>query len=667
MLYKIGNIINRIIAHNFKLSYCNVSSNKLTNEKMISLLRHSALNSRQFYSGVTISPGVFHKKDLLSDFSINSAHKIPLATDILLTTPDHYDVEYIINTHMKPGTVNKTAATLEWEKLKEVYQSLGIRVNLIQSQPNLPDMVYCSNQVLPYLQPDGNHGVVISKMRHPQRQPETKFYKDWFRENCHFRTFDIPSDCGWSFEGMGDAVWTPGRYLLWGGYGLRTDKEVYSFISDRLKVPIIVLRLVNEDFYHLDTCLSFLSEKSALYYPEAFDADTLEMIHHFIEDPIPVSKKDAYNFACNAHCPDTKHVIIHEGSTETESKLREKGFTPIPIQTSEFMKGGGSVFCMKMHFWYLNQLMAKKTAKQMAKSYFTCDELHFTPSAVARSPDPTAFIVVDPVYYQVKYSINPTMRLNIGKVDQANAKIEWNNFLQSLKQERLSNVSYLKPTEDMFDQVFVQDIGLPFINVEGEKCFLKSNFNFRERRNEVHVAEKYFSNLGYKIYNIDPKLSWEGGDLIKIPGRRGYLCGYGTRTDREAIGEIAQVTESPVLGIHLLLDHLFHIDTCVYPLYEDTVIYYPPSISLESVDLLVKFFPHHIIVSRQEANTLALNLLKVDAKIFYNRNSLSDETKQVIMQHGARMNEDLTFVPIELSEFKKGGGSIHCIVKEIYE
>jgi N-dimethylarginine dimethylaminohydrolase len=31
--------------------------------------------------------------------------------------------------------------------------------------------------------------------------------------------------------------------------------------------------------------------------------------------------------------------------------LREAGFTPLELDTSEFIKAGGSVFCMKLMFW----------------------------------------------------------------------------------------------------------------------------------------------------------------------------------------------------------------------------------------------------------------------------------------------------------------------------
>jgi N-dimethylarginine dimethylaminohydrolase len=44
-------------------------------------------------------------------------------------------------------------------------------------------------------------------------------------------------------------------------------------------------------------------------------------------------------------------VLIQEGCTETNARLSAAGFSPVPLDTSEFIKAGGSVFCMKQMVW----------------------------------------------------------------------------------------------------------------------------------------------------------------------------------------------------------------------------------------------------------------------------------------------------------------------------
>jgi cyclic dehypoxanthinyl futalosine synthase len=52
--------------------------------------------------------------------------------------------------------------------------------------------------------------------------------------------------------------------------------------------------------------------------------------------------------ACNANAPDGKHVLIEARCARTMRAIRGAGFEVIPIDTSEFLKSGGSVFCMTM-------------------------------------------------------------------------------------------------------------------------------------------------------------------------------------------------------------------------------------------------------------------------------------------------------------------------------
>jgi N-dimethylarginine dimethylaminohydrolase len=110
---------------------------------------------------------------------------------------------------------------------------------------------------------------------------------------------------------------------------------------------VLLLELVNEKCYHLDTSLCILDNDSALVYPHAFSSDGIGMIRALFKNIVEVADEDADNFAGNAVVLG-KHVILQRGSNKTCDRLRAAGFTPIEVDTGEFMKSGGSVFCMKM-------------------------------------------------------------------------------------------------------------------------------------------------------------------------------------------------------------------------------------------------------------------------------------------------------------------------------
>lgn len=285
--------------------------------------------------------------------ALDSLPAIPLPSRVLLTTPEHFRVEYVINPHMEGniGAVDAERARQQWERLRETYDRLGLDVRTVEGVEGLPDMVFCANQTLPYRTPGGERGVVLSRMHAAQRKPEVEHYARFFERegyDVHHLDDDLPGD----LEGMGDALWHPGRYLLWGGHGFRTDLQVYKRMSAALGFPVCAVALSDPDFYHLDTCFCPLDERSVLIFPGAFDADGLGLIHHYFERVIEAPEDEARRlFACNAHSPDGRHVIIQRGCTQTVQRLRDAGFEPIEVDTDEFLKSGGSVFCMKLMYW----------------------------------------------------------------------------------------------------------------------------------------------------------------------------------------------------------------------------------------------------------------------------------------------------------------------------
>ena len=291
---------------------------------------------------------------LLPDaFSLDAIPAIPRPGRVLMTTPEHFAVEYVINPHMEGnvGDVDSARARAQWDALKAAYERLGVEVVDVAGVADLPDMVFCANQTLPYQTPGGERGVILSRMHAPQRKPEVEHYERFFRGEgyeVHALDADLPGD----FEGMGDALWHPGRYLLWGGYGYRTDRQVYTRFADTLGFPIVALELTDPDFYHLDTCLCPLDEETALYYPGAFTEEGIAAIRQHFRRVIEAPEADARErFACNAHSPDGRHVLIQKGCMDTNGLLRAAGFEPVELDTSEFLKSGGSVFCMKLMFW----------------------------------------------------------------------------------------------------------------------------------------------------------------------------------------------------------------------------------------------------------------------------------------------------------------------------
>jgi N-dimethylarginine dimethylaminohydrolase len=304
-------------------------------------------------TGVVIFQIMIYRKRSDVKTSPLAAAPMPLPSNIITVSPDYFDVEYVINPHMQGnlGSVDKDLAQVQWQRLVDIYRELGFNVHVLPGVEGLPDMVFCANQSLPFIDENGRREVLMSIMANPQRKDEVAHIQTFY-EAQGYRIHMFPAGAVRDFEGMGDALWHPGRKFLYGGYGHRSAPEAYTFISALWNVDIAIFELPDPDFYHLDTCLCMLSETSALYFPGAFTPEGDELLRNLIPNLIAVPEYEARKkFACNATCPDGKHVLIEPGSPKTVGALQAAGFIVLETPTGEFMKSGGSVFCMKMMAW----------------------------------------------------------------------------------------------------------------------------------------------------------------------------------------------------------------------------------------------------------------------------------------------------------------------------
>ena len=260
----------------------------------------------------------------------------------LMCPPRLYDVDYVINPWMA-GNVHRSSrerASEQWDALYRAVSDVA-QVLLVEPQPGSPDMVFTANAGL------ARQGVVaLSSFFHPERQGEEPHFRRWFLE-AGFTVQDIPRET--PFEGEGDALFEADGSRLWAGHGQRTIEASQRYLRAAWGVEVIGLGLVDPRFYHLDTCFAPLYGGYVMYFPDAFDAESLARIeHHYApEKRIVVREADAVHFACNAVNVGTT-VILNQVSAELTSKLESCGFTVVQVLLSEFLKAGGAAKCLVM-------------------------------------------------------------------------------------------------------------------------------------------------------------------------------------------------------------------------------------------------------------------------------------------------------------------------------
>ena len=257
---------------------------------------------------------------------------------LLLCPPDFYGIEYEINPWMRRSRAALPAeAQAQWQGLRNTLISLGCEVELIPPQPKLPDMVFTANAGLVA----GNQ-FIGSRFRFPERRGEERHFEAWFAA----RGYEIvrpPDDL--YFEGEGDALFSGD--LLFCGYHFRSDIQSHEFVGEILRRLVISVELVDDRFYHLDTCFCPLADGSAMWYPAAFDEYGRRAIRQHLRRLIDVSAAEAAAFACNAVVLG-RDVVLPAGCPKLSAALEAEGYRPHSLQMTEFLKAGGACKCLTL-------------------------------------------------------------------------------------------------------------------------------------------------------------------------------------------------------------------------------------------------------------------------------------------------------------------------------
>jgi N-dimethylarginine dimethylaminohydrolase len=230
------------------------------------------------------------------------------------------------------GHVDKEKANIQWNAL---YSALNkkAKVETMPGIENLPDLVFTANAGIVR-----KNIAVISKFNKPERQPEEKYFNQWFTDN-NYTVLNTKN----SYEGEGDHLvdkW--GRH--WMGTGFRSTKKAAFELGNIFDVVVNTLELVDPRWYHLDTCFCPLPNGELLWYPMAFSTKSQKLVYNSFNHMISISEADALAFACNSVC--IENDIFMPKNNDTADGLRTLGYKVQEFDLSEFLKAGGAAKCL---------------------------------------------------------------------------------------------------------------------------------------------------------------------------------------------------------------------------------------------------------------------------------------------------------------------------------
>jgi N-dimethylarginine dimethylaminohydrolase/methylmalonyl-CoA mutase cobalamin-binding subunit len=268
-------------------------------------------------------------------------------------------------------------------------------------------------------------------------------------------------------------------------------------------------------------------------------------------------------------------------------------------------------------------------------------------ATIRRTATKHRYLMCPPTYFDVVYSINPWM--DPGKpVDARLALLQWQR-IRDVFVELGHTVELIPPVPGLPDMVFAAN-GATVIDGRA----LVARFRYDERAAEPPAYLDWFAARGCEARQA----AWtnEGeGDFLVAGGW--LLAGSGFRTDRRSHAESEEFFGRPVIGLTLVDDNYYHLDTALAVLDEQTVMYYPAAFAPGSQEILRALFPDAIIATDEDARAFGLN-------------AVSDGRHVVLPAGASSLTAQLRergFEPIdvEVSELLRAGGGVKCCTLEL--
>ncbi len=271
---------------------------------------------------------------------------------LLMCPPRHFAVTYSINPWMDPAQWADGAADLracaarQWTALESALHEAGAAIETVAPREGLPDLVFTANAAVVL-----DRKALLARFRHPERQGEQPVFAAGFRALAARGLLDAviePPEYA-VLEGAGDCIFDKRRGLFWLGSGFRSDAAAARLIEDTFGVPCLALTLADARHYHLDTALCALPCGSVIYFPAAFSAAALDLLHSHVapHERIALGPADAARFAANAVC--VGRTVVLSGCGETlRRRLEERGYTVVQTPLNAFMRSGGSACCLTL-------------------------------------------------------------------------------------------------------------------------------------------------------------------------------------------------------------------------------------------------------------------------------------------------------------------------------
>jgi N-dimethylarginine dimethylaminohydrolase len=250
-----------------------------------------------------------------------------------------------------------------------------------------------------------------------------------------------------------------------------------------------------------------------------------------------------------------------------------------------------------------------------------------------------------PDFYGVEYEINPWMRC-AEQPDPHLARRQWGELHRVLEQDIGCCIDLVPQDPACPDMVFTANAALVVDNMA-----LLSRFRHHQRQMEEASFDRWFVENGYRVVMLPDDIRFEGEGDALLAGDT-VLAGYLKRSDIGSHQWLSGSLMRPVLSLALTDSRWYHLDTCLLPLNQDLVAFYPGAFDEYGQKVLRSRF-ETIEIDETEALKFACNSVCVGRHVV-----MPAGCPKLAAQLEARGYQIHT---VEMSEFLKAGGAAKCL------
>ena len=224
--------------------------------------------------------------------------------------------------------------------------------------------------------------------------------------------------------------------------------------------------------------------------------------------------------------------------------------------------------------------------------------------------------------------------------------------------------------EDFPDAVYCANVGI--ILLHGKKPIaVASNYKSPPRKGEYKVFEDFIKMYGYECHR--PPFTWEGEADLKHQRDNIYVGGYGQRTDIRALEWFEKQFDMKIVKCRMTDEKLYHWDCSYFPLTTDKALVCTACLEpseIKEIEKVCEIIP----VSKRLAHAGACNCVRTPTMLLVASSKMKqiegskewkeEQDKEDFLRDVAVEN-NMTLVPVCLSEFEKSGAALSCLVLHI--